>query len=192
MSCEEHNNLLKKLEVQEMKRKQIVNTGTVKKKLKKVEEKKTLMVRKQRKIGMGQWDVILESLEEIMSNKGNELIKATFKELEEGIFGKYLIKKEGNQMDMMIDSYWDVTDEEVDLMELIGEKFTINVVEKNGYLNLSTIEAFYDDNEDIEEEDEDDLQMIEEDLEILELEEDEEIEDFDIDDIIQLGKIGEN
>lgn len=167
-----------------MKRKQIVNTGTVKKKLKKVEEKKTLMVRKQRKIGMGQWDVILESLEEIMSNKGNELIKATFKDIEEGRAGEYLIKKEGNQMDMMIDSYWDVTDEEVDLMELIGEKFTINVVEKNGYLNLSTIEAFDDDNEEIEEEDEDDLQMIEEDLEIIELEEDEEIEDFDIDDII--------
>lgn len=168
-----------------MKRKQIVNMGTTKKKTKKVvEEKKTLMARKQRKIGIGQWNVELESLEEIMSNKGNELVKATFKELEEGIFGKYLIKKEGNQMDMMIDSYWDVTDEEVDLMELIGEKFTINVVEKNGYLNLSTIEAFYDDNEDIEEEDEDDLQMIEEDLEILELEEDEEIEDFDIDDII--------
>lgn len=149
-----------------------------KKKSKKLlEQKKTLMVRKQRKIGMGKWDVTLESLQEIMSTKGTELIKATFKDIHENRTGEFLIKKEGNHMDMIIDSYFEVDDEEVDLMELIGEKFTINVVEKEGYLNLSIIEAF---------EEEDELEIIDEDFEILELEENDELDDFDMDDIVGL------
>ena len=148
-----------------------------------LEQKKTLMVRKQRKIGMGKWDVTLESLQEIMSTKGTELIKATFKDIHENRTGEFLIKKEGNHMDMIIDSYFEVDDKEVDLMELIGEKFTINVVEKEGYLNLSIIEAFEEEDEEIEE---DELERIDEDFEILELEENDELDDFDMDDIVGL------
>ena len=163
-----------------MKRKQIVNTAitTNRKSKKMIEQKKTIMVKKQRKIGMGKWDVTLELLQEITSTKGTELIKATFKDIHENRTGEFLIKKEGNHMDMIIDSYFNVGDEEVDLMELIGEKFTINVVEKEGYLNLSIIKAF--------EEDEDELEIIDEDLEILELEENDELDDFDMDDIVGL------
>lgn len=169
-----------------MKRRKIIDTEvTTKKKAKKLlEQKKTIMVKKQRKIGMGQWDVTLESLNEITSNKGMELIRAKFKDINEGKTGECLIKKESNQIDMMIDSYWDIDDEEVDLMELIGEKFTINVVEKEGYLNLITIEAFEEyENEEIDEVEELELEITDEDLEIIEIDEDP--EGFDIDDILE-------
>ncbi|MGL5751055.1 MAG: hypothetical protein ACRCXT_11045, partial [Paraclostridium sp.] len=66
---------------------------------------------------------------------------------------------------------------------LISEKFTINVVEKDGYLNLSTVEAFEDDNEEIEEDDS--IQLIDEDIEMIELEEEEELDGFDIEDILE-------
>ncbi|MEG1132673.1 MAG: hypothetical protein RSD77_10185 [Romboutsia sp.] len=159
-----------------MKKRQIVNTGVTTKK----EVSKTI-VKRLRKIGVGEHEVEIISVEQVKGKK--HLVRLVLQSIEDGRKGIFVIPIDGFSMDNLLDViYGEFDEEELCLDELIGNKVIAIIVRNGKFLNIDYFEALDNEEEDESENEIDISQEIEdEDLyeeDEIELDLDEELGEF--------------